>query len=103
MLAGNRPGDFDTNGVRYVVRGRVCYLYAVGGGSWPSSDITSTARAIATLPDGVRPLMPVEGAMRVPGNAGSDAALYVLADGRVMAMAGKATRYFRGFVAFPIA
>lgn len=101
VLAGNRPGTYDTNGVRYIVRRGICYLSVCCGGSWNAGSIGTTAKQIAVLPKGARPVMPVECWSRKPG--GGDTTMYVQADGKVMALSGSSTIYFRGGAVFPVA
>ena len=101
MLAGNRPGTYDTNGVRYIVRRGICYLSVCCGGAWNVGSIGTTAKQVAVLPEGARPAMPVECWSRKPG--GGDTTIYVQADGKVMAMSGSSTTYFRGYAVFPVA
>ena len=100
VLAGNRPGTYDTNGVRYIVRRGICYLSVCCGGAWNVGSIGTTAKQIAILPKGARPAMPVECWSRKPG--GGDTTMYVQADGKVMAMSGSSTTYFRGYAVFPV-
>lgn len=101
VLVGNRPGTYDTNGVRYIVRRGICYLSVSCGGTWNAGSIGTTAKQIAVLPEGVRPVMPVECWSRKPG--GGDTTMYVQADGKVMALSSSSTIYFRGYAVFPVA
>ena len=101
MLAGNKPGAYDTNGVRYIVRRGICYLSVCCGGAWNVGSIGTTAKQIAILPEGVRPVIPVECWSRKPG--GGDTTMYVQADGKVMALSSSSTTYFRGYAVFPVA
>lgn len=66
VLAGNRPGTYDTNGVRYIVRRGICYLSVCCGGTWNVGSIGTTAKQIAILPEGARPVIPVECWSRKP-------------------------------------
>lgn len=45
--------------------------------------------------------MPVECWSRKPG--GGDTAMYVQADGKIMALSSSSTTYFRGYAVFPVA
>lgn len=101
ILNGNKPGTYDTNGVRYIVRRGICYLSVCCGGSWNAGSIGTTAKQIAVLPKGARPVMPVECWSRKPG--GGDTTMYVQADGKVMALSSSSTTYFRGYAVFPVA
>ena len=101
VLAGNKPGTYDTNGVRYIVRHGICYLSVCCGGAWNVGSIGTTAKRIAILPEGARPVMPVECWSRKPG--GGDTTMYVQADGKVMALSSSSTTYFRGYAVFPVA
>lgn len=101
MLAGNNPGTYDTNGVRYIVRRGICYLSVCCGGSWNVGNIGTTAKQIAILPEGARPVISVECWSRKPG--GGDTTMYVQADGKVMAISSSSTTYFRGYAVFPVA
>ena len=101
MLAGNKPGTYDTNGVRYIVRRGICYLSVCCGGTWNVGSIGTTAKQIAILPKGARPAMSVECWSRKPG--GGDTTMYVQADGKVMALSSSSTIYFRGYAVFPVA
>ena len=101
VLAGNKPGTYDTNGVRYIVRRGICYLSVCCGGTWNVGSIGTTEKQIAILPEGAKPVIPVECWSRKPG--GGDTAMYVHADGKIMAMSSSATTYFRGYAVFPVA
>lgn len=101
LLAGNNPGPYDTNGVRYIVRHGICYLSVCCGGTWNVGSIGTTAKQIAILPEGARPVLSVECWSRKPG--GGDTTMYVQADGKIMAMSSSDTTYFRGYAVFPVA
>lgn len=84
-----------------VVRRGICYLSVCCGGAWNVGSIGATAKQVAVLPEGARPAMPVECWSRKPG--GGDTTMYVQADGKIMAMSGSSTTYFRGYAVFPVA
>lgn len=101
MLAGNKQVVYDMNGVRYIVRRGICCLSVCCGGTWNVGNIGTTAKQMAILTDGARPVIQVGCWSRKPG--GGDTTMYVQAYGKVMAISSSSTTYFRGYAIFPVA